>query len=302
MPGPWITVQNAGAIPGAGTSYDFTICGLSANTIYQYRACMRIAGISYTGETYEISTSSTPVFLPTVCTCNACCVGQNFACGNGCVSADGGASVTARGTAYGISTTPTIVGSHTTDGSGTGIFTSSIAGLTPNTTYHSRAYATNSVGTAYGNEVDFITLNVKAITLCRSLCVGANGSASTTRAYTIMSVPPMISGESYCLTLAIPLGMSSALCSSDSFASVSVGCNGNSAICFVCIKHQLCCLSHVVVPVNYGDTVYIAGQWTCATTLGCGGVNACVCIEAVSPISGAFEISSVCCKDCAYTG
>lgn len=300
MPGPWITVQNAGAIPGAGTSYDFTICGLSANTIYQYRACMRIAGISYTGETYEISTSSAPVFLPTVCTCNISGVGQNSATGSGLVSADGGASVTARGTAYDISTNPTIGGTHTTDGSGTGTFISPISGLIPNTTYHTRAYATNSVGTAYGNEVDFTTLNVKAITLCRSLCVGANGSAATTRAYNIVSVPPMVPGESYSLVLAIPLGMAGALVPTASYASVGVTCNSNS-LCFACITTVACCLPVFSVTMNYGDSLTIA-QWTCATNLGCGGVNACVCIETVTPISGAFQLSSVCCKDCAVTG
>ena len=46
----------------------------------------------------------------------------------------------------------------TTDGSGTGTFTSNIIGLTANTQYYVRAYATNSVGTSYGNEVSFTTL------------------------------------------------------------------------------------------------------------------------------------------------
>ncbi|MEI7980824.1 MAG: hypothetical protein WCI71_04175, partial [Bacteroidota bacterium] len=54
--------------------------------------------------------------------------------------------------------TPTTAGSHTTDGSGTGTFVSNLTGLTPNTPYYVRAYATNSVGTAYGNELNFTTL------------------------------------------------------------------------------------------------------------------------------------------------
>ena len=44
------------------------------------------------------------------------------------------------------------------DGSGTGTYTSSLTGLTANTLYYVRAYATNSVGTAYGNQVTFTTL------------------------------------------------------------------------------------------------------------------------------------------------
>ena len=52
---------------------------------------------------------------------------------------------------------PTINNSHTSDGSDIGSFTSHIVGLSPNTTYYVRAYATNSVGTAYGEERYFAT-------------------------------------------------------------------------------------------------------------------------------------------------
>jgi hypothetical protein len=45
----------------------------------------------------------------------------------------------------------------TSNGSGTGSFTSNLTGLNPSTTYYVRAYATNSTGTAYGNEIQFIT-------------------------------------------------------------------------------------------------------------------------------------------------
>jgi uncharacterized protein (TIGR02145 family) len=75
----------------------------------------------------------------------------------GDVTQDGGTPVTARGVAYGTSATPTTSGTITTDGTGTGVFTSTLTGLMPSTTYYVRAYATNSVGTAYGNEVSFTT-------------------------------------------------------------------------------------------------------------------------------------------------
>ena len=78
-------------------------------------------------------------------------------CG-GNVTSDGGADITARGVCWSVSDTPTINDAHTSDSTGVGAFTSYIAGLAPNTTYHVRAYATNSVGTSYGEEVSFTTL------------------------------------------------------------------------------------------------------------------------------------------------
>ena len=77
-------------------------------------------------------------------------------CG-GTVSDDGGNTVTARGVCWSTSQNPTIADNHTIDGSGSGSFTSNLTGLISNTTYYVRAYATTSVGTAYGEEVDFTT-------------------------------------------------------------------------------------------------------------------------------------------------
>ena len=78
-------------------------------------------------------------------------------CG-GYVADDGGATVTARGVCWSTSQNPTVSDSHTTDGNGTGSFTSNITGLNPLTTYYVRAYATNSAGTTYGNQVSFTTI------------------------------------------------------------------------------------------------------------------------------------------------
>jgi hypothetical protein len=79
-------------------------------------------------------------------------------CG-GNVTSDGGADVTARGVVWSTSQNPTVsLTTKTSDGTGTGEFTSSITGLTPGTTYYVRAYATNSQGTAYGAQKTFTTL------------------------------------------------------------------------------------------------------------------------------------------------
>lgn len=74
------------------------------------------------------------------------------------VTAENGSSVTARGFVYGESENPNINDDNVVpDGSGLGSFSETVSGLDPNTTYHVRAYATNSSGTAYGDDKDFTT-------------------------------------------------------------------------------------------------------------------------------------------------
>jgi uncharacterized protein (TIGR02145 family) len=80
---------------------------------------------------------------------------QTTATCGGNVTSQGSSPVTARGVCWSTSQTPTISDSKTTDGTGTGSFTSNITGLTVNTPYYVRAYATNSTGTGYGNEISF---------------------------------------------------------------------------------------------------------------------------------------------------
>ena len=79
----------------------------------------------------------------------------------GQVTADGGAEVTERGVCWNTEGAPEIIDFRTKDGSGVGSFTSSILDLVPNTKYYVRAYATNEVGTSYGEEKTFTTLEVR---------------------------------------------------------------------------------------------------------------------------------------------
>jgi uncharacterized protein (TIGR02145 family) len=93
--------------------------------------------------------------VPTVTTEAISSITQTTATGGGNVTSEGSGLVSARGVCWSKSANPTISDAHTTDGSGTGSFTSSLSGLTVNTLYYVRAYATNSAGTAYGNEISF---------------------------------------------------------------------------------------------------------------------------------------------------
>jgi hypothetical protein len=83
---------------------------------------------------------------------------QTAAVSGGNVTSDGGTAVTAYGVCWATTANPTLANSFTTDGTGTGVFVSNITGLTSATTYYVRAYATNAIGTAYGNQQTFNTL------------------------------------------------------------------------------------------------------------------------------------------------
>jgi len=84
-------------------------------------------------------------------------ISQFAAISGGQVSSEGGAPITARGVCYSTGINPTINDYYTSDGTGEGIFTSELYNLTPSTKYFVRAYATNSSGTTYGNQLSFTT-------------------------------------------------------------------------------------------------------------------------------------------------
>ena len=97
--------------------------------------------------------------LPIVTTGDVSDVGTNLATCASNVIADGGAAVTARGVCWSTSENPSTSDIKTTDGEGIGDFTSNLTGLSPYTIYYVRAYATNSVGTVYGEQKMFRTSN-----------------------------------------------------------------------------------------------------------------------------------------------
>jgi uncharacterized protein (TIGR02145 family) len=159
----WNTTDNYLTAEDMGTStakYETgLVCGTSyTRYIWAYGSC----GPSNRTTTMQ-STLSCPGF-PSVTTNPITNITQNSATGGGNVTSDGGATVTAHGICWSTSSNPTTSGSHSTDGSGTGTFISSLTGLAQNTQYYVRAYATNGVGTAYGNQVTFSTLTIPAVT------------------------------------------------------------------------------------------------------------------------------------------
>ncbi len=141
------------------TDVNVNLTGLQENTTYHYRVKIQNGIGTYYGVDM-IFTTSTPNFLPTVNTTTVSNINQASASSGGNVTTDGNTSVTARGICWSTSQNPTTSNSHTTDGTGTGVFTSSITNLTANTTYYVRAYATNSQGTSYGSQYSFNTSQI----------------------------------------------------------------------------------------------------------------------------------------------
>lgn len=94
---------------------------------------------------------------PQLTTASISGITTNSAQSGGNITNDGGAEVTERGVCWSTSQNPTTSDSCTSDGSGTGSFTSSIESLNPDTRYYVRAYASTSLDTGYGEQVEFRT-------------------------------------------------------------------------------------------------------------------------------------------------
>lgn len=112
--------------------------------------------------------------LPKVQTTPVTGITQTSAISGGNVTDNGGAEVTSRGVCWNVDRNPDINSNKTSDGAGNGSFTSSINGLTANTNYFVRAYATNSEGTAYGNEVSFPTKTIELASLTTNTTIALN--------------------------------------------------------------------------------------------------------------------------------
>lgn len=151
-PSPTFADNHLEAENGTG-AFTCTISGLTAGTTYYVRAYATNA----VGTAFSNEQSFTKLVLPTVTTNTVSNISSSTAICGGNVTTDGGHPVTARGVCWSTSQNPTISNSHTADSSGTGSFTSALTGLATGTTYYVRAYATSSVGTAYGNQRSFTT-------------------------------------------------------------------------------------------------------------------------------------------------
>ena len=134
----------------------FSDVGLTANMTYTYRVySYNAAGNSLTYSNEIIVSTIVPIVtttLPSEITANSVLSGGNL-------TTDGGSTITSKGIVWSTSTNPTIaLTTKTNNGGGNEAFISVITGLLPSTTYYLRAYAINSSGVGYGNEINFTAL------------------------------------------------------------------------------------------------------------------------------------------------
>lgn len=154
---PTITSDKTTDATGIG-SFTSNLSGLLPGSTYYVRAyATNSVGTAYGN---EVSFTTTAIVVATLTTTEVTPIGEATAVSGGNITADGGGTITERGICWATATNPTIINDKTTDATGTGTFVSNLINLLPGTTYYVRAYATNSSGTAYGNELAFTTVAV----------------------------------------------------------------------------------------------------------------------------------------------
>lgn len=177
-PNPTVALTTK-TIDGSGIGlFTSNLFNLTKLTTYYVRAYATNSAETAYGN--EVRFATLQGILPTLSTVAFSNVTESTAISGGSITNDGGLPVTNRGVCWNTSPNPTItLTTKTDDGSGVGVFTSNLVELLPFTTYFIRAYATNDIGTAYGNELSFTTTSVLA--LCGTITDADNNTYNTVK-------------------------------------------------------------------------------------------------------------------------
>lgn len=177
------TKTELGRMTRAG-SFSSTLTALKPGTAYYVRAYATNAyGTNY-GETERFTTAEGDIKLTTTAVSN---ISFDRATGGGRITDLQGNTIRERGICWAATANPTVAGSHAASADKTDAFTAQLTGLSENTTYHVRAYATAVTGkTFYGQDVEFTTTQdthapaVSATTVSAITISGATLKASVT--------------------------------------------------------------------------------------------------------------------------
>jgi uncharacterized protein (TIGR02145 family) len=131
----------------------------NGNTLKLYPTIMKYDNLSkelnVKGEEKYTATALVQI-APILTTKSASNITGLNAMSGGYIKTNGGSSITAKGVVWSLSANPTIaLSTKTNEGSGSVDYKSSIINLLPSKKYYVKSYATNGIGTAYGNEIDF---------------------------------------------------------------------------------------------------------------------------------------------------
>jgi hypothetical protein len=138
-------------------SFVSNITGLTAGTLYYVRAYATNSNNTDYGTQVSFTTQTPPTLTSTTTPSS---VTARTATSGGNISSANGYTMVTRGVVWSTSANPTIALSTKTAEASTAIgsFTANLTGLTANTTYYIRSYATNASGTDYGPQTTFTTL------------------------------------------------------------------------------------------------------------------------------------------------
>lgn len=142
-----------------GNTYSYELTGLTGKTKYYVRAyAENEKGVSY-GEVQEFTTS-TSVSIPVLSGTTVNEISETSAKVTATVISDGGSTILTRGFCYSSTNQlPTTGDPNVQSPNTTSVFTSEITGLSPETTYYVRAFATNAKGVAYSESYTVKTLS-----------------------------------------------------------------------------------------------------------------------------------------------
>ena len=248
LPDTTLTTKTTNGPGGAGIyagPITAAITGLAAGTTYYVRAYAATSG----GLVYSnvLSFITDPPTIPSLVTVAVSGITALSASSGGTFGNDGGAAISSKGVCWGAAANPTIaLPTKTNDGTGATNFTSAVAVLAPNTTYHVRAYATNAVGTAYGNDLTFTTLAATPTLLATPSPLDFGNvvinTSSAEKTFTLTGI--VLSPASGNITVTAPTNYQVSLTSGAGFA--------NSVV----VPYTLATLATTTIYVRFTPTLY----------------------------------------------